>query len=120
MNHGLAALSYKNIKIKFSHTSSEYFYKDQHQTLAKDAQTNIFDRYRPIALTNKNTSLIHNTLLTSRSLTLSDNEIHQITLFPYSIPGHCLLCSNRYDPRYTSHAISCSATRRNNVTARHE
>ena len=111
---------------KIQHTLSEYFYRDQHQALAQDPQTNIFDRYRLIALTHKNTALIYNTLPTSRSLALTNNEIHQLTLFhsglslPYSVPGHCLLCSSYYDPRYTSHAMSCSATRRNNVTARHE
>jgi len=111
---------------KIQHTLSEYFYREQHQALAQDPQTNIFDRYRLIALTHKNTALIYNTLPTSRSLALTNNEIHQLTLFhsglslPYSVPGHCLLCSSHYDPRYTSHAMSCSATRRNNVTARHE
>jgi hypothetical protein len=111
---------------KIQHAISEYFNKEQHQAFVQDAHTNIFDRYRLTALTNKNTALIYNTLPTSRSLTLSNNEIHLLTLFysglslPYSVPGHCLLCSNRYDPRYNSHAMSCSATRRNSVTARHE
>ncbi len=69
---------------------------------------------------------MNNTLPTSRLLTLKQDEIYRLTLFysglllPYSIPGHSLLCFNRFDPRYISHAMSCSATRKNNVRARHE
>jgi hypothetical protein len=99
---------------KIQHTLSEYFYRDQHQALAQDPQTNIFDRYRLIALTHKNTALIYNTLPTSRSLALTNNEIHQLTLFHHlcSVSGHCLLRSNRYDPIYTSHAMSGAVLQR--------
>jgi hypothetical protein len=80
INYGAPSYGYNKIKFNILYPA-EYFYREQHQALVQDAQTDIFDRYRLIALTNKNTALIYNTLLTSRSLTLSNNEIHQLTLF---------------------------------------